>query len=218
MRKLRDRVVARRARVVLVVAIAAAVGGIAGIITVAATGAAHPRPKALAHRATAKTVIDARLAHVLNLRQGHSWRVGVWRDAARVKRSLVLTSSSGGALSADVSSETICLVFDVGAGASALGCNPAGDFFQGRSVVWTKAAVGGPQLASMSHLFVAGIVTSSVSTIDIVDSAGTHHAVQFNDDGAFMFEMPRSDLADGITPVALVTYSSDGALLNRVDL
>jgi hypothetical protein len=218
MRKLRERVTAKRSRIVLVVAVAAAVGAVAGVTVVAATGASHPRPKALNRPGAARTLVDVRLARVLKLKPAHSWRVGVWRDAARVKRTLVLTSSPGGSLSPASATETICLVFDLGTGASGLGCNPASDFFQGRSVVWTKASLGGPRLQSMTHLFVAGVVASSVSRVEVVDSAGARHAAPINGDGAFMFEMPRSALAEGIGPITLNTYSADGTPLDRLDL
>jgi hypothetical protein len=58
----------------------------------------------------------------------------------------------------------------------------------------------------------------AVARLELEDSRGRRRPVELSSDGAFFFELPRADLARGITAVSLLVYGADGTVIKEVEL
>lgn len=155
-----------------------------------------------------------RATDYLNLRPGETRKVGSWTDSEGVVRDLYVATSNGLPGSKEPRPMT-CLLFG-GSGSNGGGCNPASDFFAGRSLVWTELSE--PDPSGETHAFIVGVATPAVETVRVLDSAGKMADLEVNRDGGFLYEVIPTLRSAGIEPVRLTALNEAGAIIDRIDL
>jgi hypothetical protein len=102
------------------------------------------------------------------------------------------------------------------------GCNSIDDPLGGSVVSANLAYDGGPEIEKVRDARLSGIADSDVARIVVVMSDGTERAVRLSeahlrsgDYVAFGYRVKRSDLHDGIGPVAVVALDASGNEIAR---
>jgi hypothetical protein len=160
-------------------------------------------------------VVPRRAADYLNLRPGETRKVGSWTDSEGVVRDLFVATSSGLPGSKEPRPMT-CLLFG-GSGSTGGGCNPASDFFAGRSLVWT-ASSDDADPSGETHAFIVGVATPAVGAVRVLDSAGKTTDLEVNRDGGFIYEVTPMLRSAGIEPVRLTAIDPEGTIIDRIEL
>lgn len=202
------RVVGWRFAVLLLVA--AAVGVAGAKLTL---GADSPHPAALDRPAKTGDAMSSDARGYLNLAVGDSRKVGSWADSAGSTRDLFVATSKG--LPSNPSYPVTCLELSGPEGGTGGGCNPAGNFFMGQSLVWSSMSITDPKTGK-TQTFLVGVATAQVATVDVADSAGHVTNLPVTADGGLFYEVPAADQAAGVKPTALVTHGSDGRVVDRI--
>jgi hypothetical protein len=100
---------------------------------------------------------------------------------------------------------------DVGAGCDAT-------LFSEHEVAWTESFRGGPALAAITELRVAGVAAASARGLSVELSNGDRVSVPLNAGRAFMYEAAPSDLHTAVVPKTLLAFDGDGEEIDRVEL
>jgi hypothetical protein len=129
---------------------------------------------------------------------------------ARVDGSAVTVSQ---ALTGDHVNRCVVTVASDSAGAA---CDP--DPFATAPVQFVESFSAGPGGKPFHEWQLSGIALPSVVRLELKDSAGRIRPVALRGGGAFFFELPRRDLAHGVTAVSLIAYGADGLLIKEVEL
>jgi hypothetical protein len=105
------------------------------------------------------------------------------------------------------------------------GCNPASDPLGGHKLFVSLAYDGGPSVQNVSDARLSGLLARDVARIVVEMSDGsTRHVLVANAPTTkvtsqpyrvFAYRLRRSDLSQGIGPVAVVAQASDGTELDR---
>jgi hypothetical protein len=184
------------------------------IVAAISIGSSNPRPAALDRSAGAGDAMPRRATDYLNLRPGETRRIGSWPDSEGVVRDLFV-ATSGGLPGSTKPTLMICLLFG-GSGVTGGGCNPASDFFAGRSLVWTESSE--PDPSGKTHSFIVGVATPAVMTVRVLDSVGKTTDLKVNRDGGFLYEVTPTLRSAGIEPVRLTAIDDAGTPIDQVSL
>jgi hypothetical protein len=193
----------------LVLAVAAVIAAAVSI------GSSNPRPPAFDRPAGPGDVMPRGAADYLNLRPGETRKVGSWTDSEGVVRDLFVATSSGLPESKEGGPMT-CLMFG-GSGSTGGGCNPASDFFGGRSLVWTESSDDSDP-SGKTHAFVVGVATPAVKTVEVLDSAGRTADLEVNRDGGFFYEDTPKLRSAGVKLVRLTAIDPEGTIVDRIEI
>lgn len=95
------------------------------------------------------------------------------------------------------------------------GCSERASFFKDRDLAASLMFTGGPALDSVTSARIVGLVTGRVGSIAVVNSDGSSNQVTPTRDRGFAYEVPATQLAAGVEPVAVVAYDRAGRELTR---
>ena len=102
------------------------------------------------------------------------------------------------------------------------GCNPLDDPLGGSAVSASLAYDGGPAIETVRDARLIGLAASDVATVRLVMSDGSSRAVKLkrakvgsDEFSAFGFRLRKSDLKNGIGPVAVVAYDGNEVEIAR---
>jgi hypothetical protein len=102
------------------------------------------------------------------------------------------------------------------------GCNPGSRPLDGHAIEATLTYDGGPSVASVTDARLFGLAASSVNRAEALMNDGSPRALALTSNGvaatdlrAFAYRLDPTDLANGVTPVAVLSYGAGGRLLDR---
>jgi hypothetical protein len=102
------------------------------------------------------------------------------------------------------------------------GCNSVDDPLGGSAISSSLAFDGGPAIASVRDARLIGLAAPSVSSVRVLMSDGSSRTVKLKrarvgSDAlrVFGYRIRKSDLKDGVGPVAVVAYDDGGAEIGR---
>jgi hypothetical protein len=204
----------RSRRTALLVAVLLVLLLAAVIVAAVSIGSSNPRPAAFDRPAGARDVMPSSLADYLNLRPGETRKIGSWTDSEGVVRDLFVTTAAG--LPGSTKPRPLTCLLLSSSGVAGGGCNPASDFFAGRSLVWTESSE--PDPSGETHSFIVGVATPAVMTVRVLDSVGKTTDLKVNRDGGFLYEVTPTLRGAGIEPVRLTAIDDAGTPIDQVSL
>jgi hypothetical protein len=134
-------------------------------------------------------------------------------DRARARR--IATVHGRGVWIAPTETGGTCLV-DTAADAVGGACGPT--LFGAHKLAFTEASDGGPPPRPVTLLRLSGAAAPDVGSVVVELSDGSRAVLVPNDDGAFVYEEPSSQLAAGVAPLALVARDGEARPVDEVDL
>jgi hypothetical protein len=175
-----------------------------GLLTVAATravgGAAAP-----AARGPAPTLPASAVA-AIHLDPARADRLRAFRSRDGSDRAVWVAPTTDG---------QTC-VLDVGADQVGAGCGPT--LFGAHRLAFTEASAAAPPGGTAGELRIAGVAAPAVGSVAIDLSDGSTAVVVPDGAGAFVYELPETQLARGVMPVALRARDGTAKQVDRIDL
>jgi hypothetical protein len=138
-------------------------------------------------------------------------------DAAKVSRRG--TFRAGGvshALFVGPSAKGTTCVLDVSESHVGAGCSPS--LFGSHELAWTEGFEGGPGVATITALRVAGVASARVDGVAVELADGRRDPAQLTPGRAFMYQAVPEDVHAGVLPVGLLALDSAGHVRDRVEL
>jgi hypothetical protein len=187
----------------------AVIGAAVGIVTVGAllistrhgsSAGPNPAPAALARARVAADALPAEFSRGVS--EKHLNAAG----SRRVDAQIWLVPSTDG--------RTLCMAGVHSGGALSMSCNPAGDFFNEKQLVWGISEQGQPSAPSSAE--VMGVARAGVSTVVVHFGSATRQA-DVAADGGFTVTGDAAALAAG-PPSSLDALDAGGKLLEHDEL
>ena len=102
------------------------------------------------------------------------------------------------------------------------GCNSADDPLGGRPLSISFAYEGGPAVADVRDARLVGLAAADVAAVSVVMSDGTRRGITLRKASvgadqylAFGYRVSQGDLRRGVTPMAVLAFSGNGAEIDR---
>jgi hypothetical protein len=166
--------------------------------------------------------MSQREAHPINAGVQLSDRLGPLRlDLATVQRLHTFTLDGEAPPGHDLSRvKTVegreCLI-ETRNEAKAASCLDHG-FFDSHALVFLLRSEGGPDLPSVTSLYIVGLASPAVRRLEMTDSNGTIQSLPLTASRAFSADLSRDVVTRQVIPVELAAYDGSNTLLERVTL